>query len=260
MKMMLLSNGGWLLRILTVSVLLVVVGLSLFPRVVSHISTSAIVNAPILVIRSPVEGLIEGRALEHGTLVSRGQEIAVFREAGTDLRAQTGLEARLSMAEAAITAVEERIVEVQGMQSSLQARHRTYQEWQSAILRSEIDGLQAQLRGATARRAALEVEEKRKRDLNARQIVADSARLEAATQLTETNERVKEIKARLRGRRLQLDAMQDDVTPGTTGTNTPYTLQRQDEVKLELARLRDELTDHKAEYAQRWNGSWRRPR
>ena len=78
MGQLLLSKGGWLLRILTVSVLVVVIALSLFPRVVSHISTSAVVNAPILVIRSPVEGQMEGYELQAGALFQKGRTLLSF--------------------------------------------------------------------------------------------------------------------------------------------------------------------------------------
>ena len=249
MKDMLLSNGGWLLRVLTVSVLVTVIALSLFPRVVSHISTSAIINAPILIIRSPVEGVVEDYALQSGTLVSRGQDIAVFREAGTDLTQRVELEARLTIAEAAIAAVNARIGEVEDIRRSLEARHRVYREWQSAILENEVEELEAQLRGAKARLSALEQDVERTSALHERNMIADSEKLERATQLTEQIERVREITARRSAKRLQLRALQDDILAGTEGTNTSYTLQRQDEVKLELARLRDELVDHSAEYA-----------
>ena len=247
MGQLLLSKGGWLLRILTVSVLVVVIALSLFPRVVSHISTSAVVNAPILVIRSPVEGQMEGHELQAGAFVSEGQDIAVFREAGTDEIQRTNLEARLAVVKAAAIAVRTRIMEVEEIQESLVARHRVYREWHAAILRTEIEEIEAQLRGAIARLSTLEQEVGRMSELHNRQMIADSAFMETSTQLIEQKEKVSEIEARLAARRLKLRAMQDDTLAGTAGTNTAYTLQRQDEVGLELARLRDELMDHEAE-------------
>lgn len=247
MRDLLLANGGWLLRILTVSVLLVVIALSLFPRFVSHISTSAFVNAPILIIRSPVEGLMEGQSLETGTQVSRNQHIAVFQEADTDQFVLTDLESRLSIAEAAVTAVTTRIKDVETIQSSLAERHVNYRQWHSAILRNEVAALEAQSRGAAARLSALERDVQRNSELFERRLISESVKLETSTQLVEQQERLDEINARLASGRLQLDALQDDILAGTAGTNTSYTLQRQDEIKLELARLRDELIDHKAE-------------
>lgn len=247
MKDRLFSNGGWAMRIFTVTVLLIVIAMSLFPRVVSHISTSAIVNAPILIIRSPVEGLMEGYEFAAGSFVSQGQDIAVFREAGTDKIQQTNLEAQLSIVEAAVTAVEARIMDVENIQRSLEARHRLYRNWHTAILEREVEEIEAQLRGALARTSALEQAVTRVSELNARQMIADSELLESSTRLVEQKERVAEIEARLGARRLMLSAMRDDTLAGTTGTNTPYTIQRQDEVSLELARLHDELIDHKAE-------------
>ncbi len=247
MRELLLSKGGWLLRVLTMTVLVTVIALSLFPRVVSHISTSAVVNAPILVIRSPVEGVVEDYALANGTLVSRGQDIVVFREAGTDLTNLTELEARLTVAKAAIAAVEARIEDVEGIRQSLETRHRAYRDWHSEVLEREVEELEAELRGAVARLSSLEQDAERKAQLHKNRMVADRERLEAVTLVAEQIERVKGIKARLSARRLKLGAMQDDILAGTAGANTSYTLQRQDEVRLELARLRDELTDHRAE-------------
>lgn len=247
MRDMLLSNGGWVLRVLTVTVLLIVIALSLFPRVVSHISTSAVVNAPVLIIRSPVEGLMEGYEFAVGSSISQGQDIAVLRESGTDEIQRTNLEARLAIVEAAVTAVEKRIIDVEEIQHSLKTRHRIYREWHTAVLEREVEEIEAQLRGALARASALEKAVKRASDLHARQMIADTELLESSTQLVEQEERVSEIEARLGARRLMLSAMRDDTLAGTAGTNTAYTMQRQDEVGLELARLRDELRDHKAE-------------
>lgn len=244
---MLLSNGGWLLRVVTVTVLLGVIGLSLFPRLVSHISASAIVNAPILVIRSPVEGHVNGTTLAAGTVIAEGQDLAVFLETGADPTHPTELEARMGIADAAVRATEERIAEVEALQDSLDRRHGAYRTWHVAVLQTEIDELEAQLDGARARLALARAAAARSAELTERRIVPASEQEEAETEVSEQIARVGELEARLAGRRLQLSASEDDILAGTAGTNTPYTLQRQDEVRLELARLRDELTDHRSE-------------
>jgi len=249
MKELFLSNGGWLLRVVTAAALLVVVALSLFPRFVSHISTSATINAPILIIRSPVEGLVEEYSLENGEVVRRGQDVVVFREAGTDLTQRADLEARLRIAKSAQRAVRSRIAQVEAIQRNLVRRQKIYRLWHTAILEREVEELQAQVRGATARLNAMERGAERIAEMRNRRIVSENEQRETSTQLIEQTEKVRELVARLAVRRLKLNAMRDGVLAGTDGTNTPYTLQRQDEVGLELARLNDELIDHEAEAA-----------
>ncbi len=247
MKNALLSNGGWLLRVLTVSALVATVGLSLFPRFVAHISTSAVVNAPLLVIRSPIEGVVEDYSLQNGAFVSRGDTVAVFREAGTDLTQRADLETRLAIASAAVDAVSNRIVEVEAIRDALQKRDKTYAAWHIAILEKKVEELEALVRGETARLVALRAEADRTRVLFNRKMVSQSENMDAIATVEEQNERRQAAEARLAAQRLKLAAMKDGVLAGTDGTNTPYTLQRQDEIEMELARLRDELHDHRAE-------------
>ena len=245
----LLSKGGWLLRVTTATVLLVVIGLSLAPRVVSHISTSAVVNAPVIVIRSPLEGVVEAYSLDTGSVVTRGQTLVSLREAGTDQTKQAELEARVHIADAAAKAVRNRIAEIEALRDSLVRRHALYAAWHRRILKSEVEEDEALLRGAVARAASLGREVDRATTLRTRGIVAESRIDEIRTRLTEQRERVSEITARLNTRRLKLAAIGEGVLAGTDGTNTPYTQQRLDEIDLELAALHDELVDHLAELA-----------
>ena len=247
MRKALLSNGGWLLRIITVTALVAVIALSLIPRFVSHISTSAVVNAPIMVIRSPIEGVVEEYGLATGVPVAQGQNIVVFREVGTDRTQLTDLEARLVISEAAARAVANRIADVEDLRANLLRRQEVYATWHTAILEREVEELEAQVRGATARLAAIEQERTRRETLRSRGSIPERDMTEIVTQYAEQTERVRELSARRDARRLKLQAMNDGVLAGTDGTNTPYTLQRQDEFGLELARLRDELIDHRAE-------------
>ena len=248
MRTLLLGNGGWLLRVVTITTLVAVIGLSLLPRLVSHISTSATVNARIMTVRSPIEGVIEDVDLATGAPVRRGQTLVTFREADTDLTQLANLATRLRMSEAAGRAVQIRMDEVTALRDSLESRHKAYVSWHAAVLRTEIQGLEAQIRGAAARLRSLERDANWKAGLAGRGSVSESDMLAARNLHEEQRAALLELEARRDGRRLMLRALLDDgILAGTTGTNTPYTRQRQDEIGLELARLRDELTDHAAE-------------
>ena len=247
MRNLLLANGGWLLRVVTMAALIAVIALSLFPRVVSHISTSAVINAPVMVIRSPVEGVVEEYALDTGFAVSQGQPIVAFREAGTDLTQQADLQARLLVSEAAAQAVTNRIADVETLLARLVRRQDAYATWHTAILEREVAQLEAQVRAAQVRLDAFDEQADRLAVLSARGMVSDSDVTEANTQAHIAQERVHELEAALDAQRLKLRAMEEGILAGTDGTNTPYTLQRQDEIGLELARLRDERSDHLAE-------------
>ena len=241
------SNGGWLLRVVTILALWAVITLSLLPRMLSHISTSATVNAPVTVIRSPLEGVIEEYALAAGAHVSAGQNLVVFREADTDLRYQSDLEARLAIAGSRIAAVKARIAEIDALRSDLARRQTIYESWHAAFLKTEIEELDAQLRGADVRLDALKRAFEQQTRLRTRGMVSENGLDATAAEVEEQVERMRELRAKRDGRQLRLQALSDGVLAGTEGTNTPYTRQRQDEIGLELARLRDELADHQAE-------------
>ena len=146
----LLSNGGWLLRVVTTTALIAIIALSLFPRAVSHISTSATVNAPLMIIRSPIEGLVQEYALTTGAPVTRGQNLVVFREADTDLTYEADLESRLRISTAAGQAVATRMAQVEELQADLVRRQETFVTWHRAVLETEIKDLDAQIRGGLA--------------------------------------------------------------------------------------------------------------
>jgi len=242
------GHGGWLLRVVTITTLVAVICLSLLPRLFSHISTSATVNARIMVVRSPIEGVIEDYGLATGAPVARGQTLVVFREADTDLTQLADLGTRLRMSEAAGRAVVTRMDEVAALHEDLARRQAAYVSWHAAVLRTEIAGIEAQIRGAAARLRTLERDALWKDGLAARGLVSESEQIAAQNLHEEQRELLLELEARRDGRRLMLRALlEDGILAGTTGTNTPYTRQRQDEIGLELARLRDELTDHEAE-------------
>lgn len=247
MRAILFSNGGWLLRVVTILALWAVITLSLLPRVLSHISTSATVNAPVTVIRSPLEGVIEEYTLATGAHVSPGQDLVVFREADTDRRYQSDLEARLTIAGSRIAAVKARIAEIDALRTDLSRRQTLYVTWHTAVLETEIEELDAQLRGANVRLDALKRAFDQQTRLRARGMASGNDLDDAAAEVEEQVERIRELQAKRDGGQLKLHALNDGVLAGTDGTNTPYTRQRQDEIGLELARLRDDLADHQAE-------------
>lgn len=247
LKRALLSNGGWLLRVVTVTALVVVISLSLLPRFTSHISTSAVVNAPVVIIRSPVEGVVENYRFETAAMVSPGEELLVFREMGTDLSAQADIQARLSMSQAAAEAVRKRIATIEALRKDLILRHETYLKWQQAILEREVEALDAEQREARQRLEALTLEADRRRTLRDRATVAENTYQEIEYQRRAQVERILALQAHRDVRQLKLQALKDGILAGTDGSNTQYTLQRQDEARLEIAALDDELRDHLAE-------------
>lgn len=249
MRNFLFANGGWLLRAITVTVLVAVISLSLLPRLTSHISTSATVNARVMVIRSPIEGIVEEYRLITGAPVVRGQSLVTFREADTDLTQLTDLQARLRIARAAEAAVARRIAEVETLRLDLARRQTVDASWHAGILLTEIEEIEAQIRGAQARLEILDHDARRAARLRESGAMSEADLTVAANRFREQVARVTELEARREGRQLMLRALSDGVIAGTNGTNTPYTQQRRDEIGLELALLGDELADRQAEQA-----------
>lgn len=233
------------LRLGTACVLLGAVGAILTPRVTSYISTSAVVNAPMITVRSPFNGRIT-EAPGMGAVIRAGQPIASVEPAVEQRRKLIDLVAERNARDRAIGALKGQIARLDALLAT--ERGRIGARGALALRRQDARIADAKAAIAQAEASAWEARARfaRTRKLAETGIVATAIRETVAREVTVAEETV----ARERARLSQLAVDREGISSGLLSDGDAGDPEaRVQDIALRIADLTTELARFEAERA-----------
>ena len=210
----------------------------LAPHMTSYVSRAAVVNAPIVSIKSPFDGVLTSAALAPATPVPPASAIVELHASRSSRTELARLESRirtLALEEASI-AIE--IDALTGLDAELVARMERVSELAGGVLRSRIDGLRGELAAARERQDRLGRDALRIGRLSASGSAAPAQAENAESLAIEAGGEVIRLAAAVDQTTRELAGVADGVLPGLGTEDGSYARQRQDEVAIRLADLR----------------------
>ncbi|MEO5376029.1 MAG: hypothetical protein H7840_17540 [Alphaproteobacteria bacterium] len=217
-----LSVGGGLLAIGTwVAV----------PPLITTTGIDAVVNAPLMVLRSPIEGRIDSHAAP-GSLVERGAPLFTVVNERLNQSLINELSTERDTLVRRIAALERQNGELEAMRSELQERARAHRAASLTRLDGRIAEAEARLRLNRAIVTEQKAELRRTTELRTGGH-ASVARLEQAEAATaRAVEEVAQAEAALQQLRSEKAALSDGVLLGDGQNDVAYSQQRSDEIVL----------------------------
>ncbi len=219
---------------------------SVAPFVVNHISTAAVINAPLHAVLSPLNGVIEAPSRAAG--VPPGTALVSVRRSIADDRALRALAHRADGAATAIAALDTRIAELDLIAADLARR---LQHFQAAAL-ARLDAERAELAAErTAAEAALD--QAGARLARARALgghVSQTVLEDAATAVRTGEAEVVRIRARIAGIEAERTAMEGGAQLRDGYNDVPYSRQRLDQLRIDRIALQADRARLVAERAE----------
>ena len=146
-----------LLRVVLGMTLAVGVGWTLWPHVMGVVGSSGVVNAPLMTLRSPVDGHVTRASRPPGTPLRAGEGVVVVEGARTGRDALEEAELRERQLESERAALDQQIAGIHAQMRDLEARavrHRSlagdWLERREAAARAGAEALEARLTGLDA--------------------------------------------------------------------------------------------------------------
>lgn len=237
--------------------LVTVAGGVYLPQLTHSVSREAVLNAPLVAMRSPIAGAVRGAAPGAGTLVRAGEVLTRVENPRVDRSRLSQLELEVNALRQRLRAGERQAIELALMVEELEARLTSHREATAADLRAHVLELAEQARGAQARgreRASrLERLERLAAQGAAPAAALEAARADFAEAQAERYRLARELE-RVEARRAALGR---GIYVGLDRNDVPYSQQRLDEVRLRridfdggLAQDRQKLTTIEAAAAE----------
>ena len=230
------------LRLVSAGLLLAAAGAILLPRATSYVSTSAVVNAPLITVRSPFDGRIAQASPEVAHVVSIHDALVRIDGDRTDRSHLTGLlaeEASLLREQRSLDGERDALREIAASLRELDRQHRAHR---LRLLNARLTGFEAEHRGALA-----EVREVRDRMARTRSLAAKGnaphAMLERETaEFAIKRAEADRLKAQTEALRVSFSALNRGIVVEEVGGDVSYAHQRLDEIAIRLADLATETS------------------
>lgn len=217
---------------------LVAAGIVLSPHVLNVVSRSAVVNAPIISIKSPFEGLLMSSPRRPGEPVSPGEPIVEITASMQTMTEVARLEAHARSLAEERTAILGEISALERLDDDLAQRARTVTALAGDVLRLRREGLLSRRRAARERASSLEAEAGRVEQL-AQSGTVTTAHLErTVSEARAAREEIGALDADLSQITRELLAIEQGTLPAFGSEDGSYARQRRDEVAIRLADLR----------------------
>lgn len=234
------------LRIGLSLLLLTGVAALLAPYATSYVSTSAVVNAPLITLRAPFDGRIREASPATARPVAAHAPLGLFEGARQDQGVLAGLIAQDRAAAGAIAAIAAEEAALRALSAEIERREEQYRAQGLAANRAAQQEILARIRASNA-----EGQEIVARVARSRQLVQENARppalLEQETSQLSVNQAERAaLMAQLEAARIRGRGLESGLLPGTAGEDA-YGRQRRDEIAMRLATLGTEAARLAAE-------------
>lgn len=235
------------LRLAVLAVLGSAIILHAIPRAIYNSTDSAVVNAPVITLRSPMEGHITQVFQEPGTPVGSGQLAVQLLKSNADDRYIRQLQSRLTELDSSEAAIADRIERLGAIRDRLAVRFARFKAEYTERLAIEAREINARIDGAQARLKNLTLDYDRSSELSQR-MVSSRKNVEAAAALvSEKTSEIQMLRAQLDSVALRRSALETNTLVDLGGADTPYSAQRQDELDMQRAALEQERATLRAQ-------------
>ncbi|MGQ9369994.1 HlyD family secretion protein [Azospirillum sp. ST 5-10] len=210
---------------------------------VAVVSSDAVVNARVAVVRAPIDGLLTLQPRSIGERVQGGQPLGVLNDVRADEARLLELERAAGALEADIARLQAQVASNTASRDLLRERTEAYRDGRIRQLKSRIDEQQALLSSAKAQSIESGAALQRAEELRDRG-VQSAAVLDKAQAANEVNAlTMRAATARLESLRTELEAANKGMFLGDSYNDTPYSSQRAQELDLRLAELDADLEE-----------------
>ncbi|HSK38529.1 MAG TPA: HlyD family efflux transporter periplasmic adaptor subunit [Arenibaculum sp.] len=224
-------------------VLVGVGGFILIDEGVSAVSSEAVVNARVAVVRAPIDGRLRLEPRTVGQRVRAGTSLGSLTDERADEARVLDLERIAEQLEGEIVRLRAQTAAIESSRINLDARAKSYHEGRIRQLRAQVDEAVAITAAAEARVRDSDAALIRAKALKTRGYRSDAA----LDQVTATNSvamlELKAASARVERLRIELAAAMTGTFLGDSYNDTPYSSQRIQELDLRLDELRAEIAE-----------------
>ncbi len=225
------------LRLTAAALLMLAVCWTLFPHATNYISTSAVVNAPLLSIKSPIDGRIEAASSGLAEAVATGQRMVLVQSGRKDRELLQELLARDHLLAAETEAKARQARELSALRAEMARREELYRSELAGWLRVHSAELRAELEAATATRQETEDRIARSRALAGEGTLALANLKQDEAELARATAAVGAAQARLEATGRELEALGQGILVQHGTSDVSYSQQRIDDIDLRLNEL-----------------------
>lgn len=221
-------------RVVLVGAFLLVACFTIGIRILTSASIKGVVNAPIVLIQSPIDGVVVSDQLTAGETVSTGTRIFVIKNDRLDTGNIDRVRSEMEQAAAQIDGLHVQIKGYQELRKSLQERLQSHLDSNEAYLTLKSAEAAGMLRKAEETRDQAARDFERQKGLAGKGVDSAQSYESARTKHKEATSEVTALDAVLNRTKSELDASRKGVLlDGYSGA--PYAQQRLDEVSLRIA-------------------------
>jgi multidrug resistance efflux pump len=216
------------------------------PGMIHPISTDAVLNAEVVTVRAPIEGVLAGAGFAIGDRVAAGETVARIKSfhSETARRDQAALD--LAAGRRLAEALAGEVSELAALDRRLLRETAAYGTAATARLELSEAQSQARARAAEAVLARVRLDLARRRTLLDKGFVAPAAVEAAEADARSAQANVEAAQADARRVAAELKAARHGTFVGDGFNNVPYSRQRYDEVHLKLLQRRSDLAAARA--------------
>lgn len=217
-----------------------VVGYMPVQRLFETSSVQAVMNATIVTVRSPINGVVSGSIgqLNVGTPVEVGKPLVMLENSRVDTGKLDHATEMVATRSADLEGVRQRIASLEDIQKSVASRVATYRLDRETRLAARIDEANARITQAKAERDLVDAELGRITTLVDKNITAKSERQEMSLRLIAANARVDEVEAAKAVLKAEQEALSAGRFLGDDYNDAPRAAQRVDDIQELLVQLR----------------------
>ena len=229
--------GSRTLRIVAALFMLVAIFSVLYPRVTGFVSTSAVVNAPLISVRAPFDGVVERASKDRAQAIRQGEVLFGLR-ASRESRAELArLIARRETLDGQVSALGTQITALRDISTELEARLEAEASTSLRLISRRRDEARATRAAAVARLSRLRAERKRAAELADRGAVPQTTPESLGFLTREAGADIDRIDAQLAALTIEEEAIRARHRSGPSSGPVAYVRQRIDELTIRLADL-----------------------
>lgn len=230
---------------------LVAAGLwAVLPGMIHPISTDAVLNAEVVTVRAPVDGVLDGAGLAVGDRVRAGQAVGWIKPFRTDTGRRDHLTLDFAAQGKLAEALAAEVAALATLDRSLTAETADFRKASLISLDHSHAEARARLEGAAAEADRASAELERKRILMAKDLVAPAALQMAEAEARGARAEAAAAKAELARVAAERQAARRGTFVAGGVNNVPYSRQRLDEVRIKLVERRSQLAAAKVRTAE----------
>lgn len=236
-----------MIRLSATTLLIGAAGVTFWPQVVSYVSTSAVVNAPVVRVKAPFNGVITSVSVGHaGTAVHREGPLLSLAQARAATGAITAIDAEAQVVAAEIASLERQIGSVEAIASELGKRIDAHRVEAGLWIASKETVLFADTEKARAEHDLATRELDRISRLAASGTISGAELDEARTVVSMARAELDRLRGETVKLKVEAAALDKGIMLDSSAEGAGYARQRLDEVALSLADLRTRLAVLKA--------------